>query len=97
MRKVYDLITETIRSFFRNYTLQSDDRLVSVFLYQKSKILRIVYFEIKDCIFSANDRILFVYDRILFDNDRVYSVKIVYFQSRSYTINKDRIFSVKIV
>ena len=39
----------------------------------------IVNFQIKDCLFSENDRILFTIDRI-------FSVKIIYFQSWSYIL-----------
>ena len=52
---------------------------------------RIVNFQIKYRIFSANDRIIFTNDHKLFANDRVLSVKIIKFQLGSYINSQDRI------
>ena len=54
------------------------------FSFKTSKFLTIAYFQIKDRIFSENDR-------KIFPNDRVLSSKIVYFQSRWYTLSHRRI------
>ena len=104
LRKVWDLSTESIRSMIvydtwilklwdhfaekydHNFTPQWSYRYV---FWRKIKIFEVVYFKIRDRIFSTNDRILFANDRTA--NNRILSVKIVYFQPELYPFSHDRI------
>ena len=81
-RNIYDLSTDSPSS---SYTSCPKDRIVLVFLYDKSKFPRIVCFQIKDQIFSANDRILFANDRILKQDRMLYLI--VYFTTQSNFYN----------
>ena len=47
----------------RIFCLCANDRLVFIFLFE-NRILIIAYFQMKDHIFSANDRLIFTNDRM---------------------------------
>ena len=69
----------------RSFSLHSNNRIVSAFLYEISKSLRIVQYTSKYKIVCFQQMI--VYFLLLI----VYTVYSIHFQSRSYTFSQDRI------
>ena len=79
-------------------TLRPYDRIVSVLLHCKSAFLMIANFQIKDRIFTENDRKLFANDGLVSANDHlvstndcIVSVKILYL-SHNRLVKQDRTY-----